>query len=172
MPVSRNELERSRERDRRAVYVGAAVTAAVTPLLFVLPELVAPRVEVFKIWYHDLTGTWLRSENPFTTVRLFGGCIGGAAAGWMTSGRGSGAVTGMKAAVYGLVLAYIVSVVVNVVYWPIVVGAFPPPIYIIVVLPFIYAIPLFGSHLIGGTVAGAIADRLGASSLAVTDDKA
>jgi hypothetical protein len=161
MSVSQEDLVRSKERDRKAVYLGSLVTAVVTPLLFALPELLLPYAEPFKLWYHDLTGTWIRAENPFTLLRFGGGCLGAAVAGWAVSDRGSGTVNGMKAAVYGLAIGYLLSVAFNLIVWPLVLGDGLPPVYSIVVVPFIWAIPLTGTHLVSGLLVGAMAGRIG-----------
>lgn len=140
------------------MYVGTAVTGVATVLLFVLPDLVP--VDAIGQWYFEQTGSIVRG-NPFTPLRLGGGLVGGAVAGWLTSDLGSGAVTGVKAAVYGLVVAYLLAVGYFALYGFVVTGVFPPPALTILSIPLIYGVPLFGTHLIGGAAAGWVADRLG-----------
>lgn len=158
MSVDTATIRTARDADRRAVRVGTAVTAVATLLLFVLPDLLP--VDAVSRWYFERTGTVV-GGNPFTPLRLCGGLLGGAACGRLTSDLGSGAVTGAKAALYGLVVAYLAVVGFYTVYGVAVVGAFPPPVLTILSVPLIYALPLFGTHLIGGAAAGFAADRLG-----------
>lgn len=157
MTVDRTTIRDAQEQDRRAVYVGTTVTGVATLVLFVLPDLLP--VDAFVQWYFEQTGEVLRG-NPFTPLRLFGGLVGGTVAGWLTSDLGSGAVTGMKAALYGLGVAYFLAIVYFVVYAIVVAGVFPPPIMAILSLPLIYALPMFGTHLVGGAVTGFAVDRM------------
>ena len=146
----------ARHRDRRAVHVGTAVTGIATLALFVLPDLLP--VEAIRLWYFELTGEVVRG-NPFTVLRFGGGLVGGAAAGVLTSDLGVGAVAGMKAALYGLVVAYLLAIAYYVLYAIAVANVFPPPLLTTASIPLIYALPLFGVHLIGGAVTGFLAHR-------------
>ncbi|WP_207592895.1 hypothetical protein [Halomontanus rarus] len=157
MTDGESEIRAALERDRRAVYTGTIVTAVATVGLFVAPDLVA--VDELKRTIYETTGVWLAAENPFTVVRLFGGVTGAAVAGWLTSDLGSGTITGTKAAVYGLGLAYLLTIAFSILYWPLVAGVFPPPLFSAVVVPAINAIPMFGTYLVGGLLAGIVADR-------------
>lgn len=156
MTVDGEAIRTAQREDRRAVYVGTAVTGVATVVLFVLPDLLP--VDAVSSWYFELTGSVVRG-NPFTPLRLCGGLAGGAVAGWLTSDLGSGAVTGVKAALYGLVVAYALAVS----YFAlsaIVVAGVLPPVLAILSIPLIYGVPLFGTHLFGGAVAGLVAYRL------------
>lgn len=155
MPVDTSTLRESRERDRRAVYVGTVVTTIATLVLFVLPKHLP--VQAFLDWYAEVAGTRMYG-NPFLPLRLLGGVIGGAVAGWRTSDFGEGLVTGVKAALFGLIVAYILAIVAYILY-SVAVGA-ALALIPIMTIGFVYAIPLFGSHLIGGAVAGLLAQRL------------
>jgi hypothetical protein len=155
MSIDATVIRESNERDRRAVYVGTAATAAATLFFFVLPDLLP--VQGFRRWYFYLTGDVVRG-NPFVPLRLCGGLVGGAVAGWLTSDFGSGAVTGVKAAVAGLLVAYLVAVAYFVVY-SVAIGVFPPTMMVILTIPLIYAVPLFSAHLVGGLVTGSLAAR-------------
>ncbi|MCU4742586.1 hypothetical protein OB955_21680 [Halobacteria archaeon AArc-m2/3/4] len=152
------KLRAALERDRSAVYAGTLVTAVATVALFVAPDLVA--VDDLKQTIYETTGVWLAAENPFTVVRLFGGVPGAIVAGWLTSELGSGTVTGTKAAMYGLGLAYLLAVGFSILYWPLVGGIFPPPLFSVIVVPAINAIPMFGTYLVGGLLAGVVADSV------------
>lgn len=158
MTVDAGTIRSAQRRDRRAVQVGTVVTTIATLALFVLPDLLP--VDVISQWYFELTGRVLRG-NPFMPLRLSGGVVGGIVVGRLTSDLGSGMVTGMKAALYGLLVAYVVVVASYLLYGIAVTGVFPPPLLAILSVPLIYGIPLFGAHLIGGAAAGLLADRLG-----------
>lgn len=131
--------------DKQAVYLGTVVTAVGTVLFFVLPEIVTRTTQV---------------EVPLLTyLRWWGGTVGGAVAGWRTSDQSAGFVTGLKAAVYGLLLAYLLSIVLYYLYGAIVIGVFPVSGLPLVAVMFYYAIPLLFAHLAGGVVAGWAAQR-------------
>ena len=100
MSVNRTLVGEAQKRDRRAVYAGTLVTGVSTLFLFVLPDLLP--VDAFGRWYLDLTGAVVQG-NPFTSLRFCGGLVGGAVGGWLVSDLGSGAIIGLKAALYGLV---------------------------------------------------------------------
>lgn len=147
------EITRSIERDRRAVYAGAIVTTAVTPLLFALPDLLLPVVVEFRQFYFDRTGTWLR-ENPLRLFRLLGGVIGGIVAGWLSSEYGSGTLVGGKAALYGLVVAYLVTIAYYLVHWWLKFGVVA--IMEATISPAIQGVLLFPAYLLGGIAAGGL----------------
>jgi len=134
------------ERDRRAVTVGMAVTTVATIAFFLAPEIV------------DAVTT--TRSLPVDLLRWWGGVTGGGVAGWLTSEQGSGAVTGLKAAIYGLFIAYAVAVVLYVGYGA-AVGVFPPPGLALVAVLLYYLIPLLLTHLFGGLIAGAALHRIG-----------
>lgn len=157
MTVSEEELRRRLVQDRRAVAVGTAVTVVATLTFFLLPDVLP--AEAFKNWFAERTGTWLMAENPFTPIRLVGGAIGGGVAGWLTSNYGSGAMAGTKAAMYGLGVAYLLTVGFFLVYWS-VNGSFPPPVIVAFTLPALNAFPLFITHLVGGILAGALVNSI------------
>lgn len=146
MDATIDERMASLQRDRRAVFVGIAVTAVATLGLFVLPEALARMFETESV--------------PVTYVRWWGGVVGGAVAGWLTSEDGSGFVTGTKAAMYGLGVAYVGAIVLFFLYGAIVFGVFPPPGLALVAVLLYYAIPLLIVHLFGGLLAGAGAKRI------------
>jgi len=156
MSIDESMIRESHERDRRAVYVGTAVTAVATLVFFVLPDYFP--VEGFRRWYFGLTGTVLRG-NPLVPLRLCSGLVGGAVAGWLTSDLGSGAVTELKAALFGLVAAYLFAVAYFLVY-SLSIGVFPPTMMVILMVPLIYGVPLFGAHPVGGALGGVLADRV------------
>ncbi|MFP8890720.1 hypothetical protein ACLI4U_13250 [Natrialbaceae archaeon A-CW2] len=133
---------RSQERDRKAVIVGMIVTSISTILFFVLPEAFA--------------GT----TTSLMYLQWFGGVVGGSVAGYLTSNHGSGFVTGTKAAVYGLGLAYLGAIVLYFLYSAVVMGVLLPPGLAIVAVLLYYAIPLLFSHLFGGLIAGGMVHRI------------
>ena len=154
------DVRMEEERDRRAVYLGTAVTAIATLVLFVVPDLIP--VEAIRRWTYQQTGRWPLGTrgNPFSWLRLCGGLFGGAVAGWLTSEYGSPTYSGLKAAVFGLGLAYLIVVGFYVFYWPVLRGVFPPPMFEIMVVPIIHSILLFPAHIAGGPLAGAIASEV------------
>jgi hypothetical protein len=157
MTVDRETYRAARRRNRQAVYAGSAVTAVSTLVLFVLPDLLP--VAAITDWYFGLTGEVIHG-NPFGPLRLFGGVVGGFVAGWLTPELGSGLVAGLKAGLYGLVGAYLLAVLFYTGY-SVVVGSFPPPLLTITSVPLIYGIPMFGTHLVGGAIMGAVGARVG-----------
>ena len=147
-------------RDRRAVQIGAIVTAIATIVLFVIPELLLEEMDAFKLWYWEQTGRRIDRDNPLGPVRFLGGALGGAVAGYRTSALGSGGVNGAKAAVYGLaIMVVIVFVGLSGVYVYLGGPRHTPWIFNAVV-PTLYALLLAAPHLIGGALAGAAAYRL------------
>lgn len=157
MTVSEEELRRRLVQDRRAIVIGTAVTVVATLSFFLLADVLP--IELFKDWFEETTGIWLMAENPFTPLRFVGGVIGGGVAGWLTSNYGSGAVAGVKAAMYGLGMAYLLTVGFFLVYWSLD-GPFPPPVIVAFTLPFLNAFPLLVTHLVGGILAGTLGNSV------------
>ena len=133
------------ERDRRAVTVGTVVTTVATIAFFLAPEVV------------DAVAT--TRSLPVDLLRWWGGATGGGVAGWLASEQGSGLIIGMKAAIYGLFIAYAVAVVLYLGYGA-AVGVFPPPGLALVAVLLYYLIPLLLTHLLGGLIAGTALHRV------------
>lgn len=133
------------ERDRRALIVGTAVTAVATIAFFLASE-VADAVVTDTI--------------PVDLLRWWGGVVGGGVAGWLTSESGSGTIVGLKAALYGLGIAYVAAVVLYFAYGA-AVGTFPPPGLALVAVLLYYLLPLLATHLFGGLIAGTVLHRIG-----------
>lgn len=158
MTISQADLQRNNRQDDRALYVGTAVTAVATVVLFVAPT--ALPVEELKLWVYETSGVWVAGENPLVSLRFLGGVVGGAVTGWLTPELGSGSLNGTKAALYGLGLVYCLFVVLFTAYQLLVVGRVPPPIVATAAAPAVYAIPMFFVYLVGGLFAGLLADAL------------
>ena len=137
-------LQQSRNRDRFAVRIGTVVTVVFTPLLFFLPSIVA--VPAWTQW--------------------MGGVLGGIVAGGLTSERGNGAITGVKATGYGLLWTFALVVSTLIVYWMAIVGQVPPPIEQIFFVPLMPILGLFPAYLVSGILFGWGAAQV--RSLAVT----
>lgn len=139
-------------RDKKPIYVGAGATLVVTGMFLALPY-VLPVAEIRTlIW--EWTGE-LPSENPFTVLVIFGGVIGGCVAGYLTARKWDSNMTnGVYAALYGIVWLYVLYVMANAVYWIIIVGTSPIPVYNVVVFPLVYLLPLLVIHFFGGMVGG------------------
>lgn len=163
MTVSEEELRRRLARDRKAILLGTAVTAVATLTVFLLPDVLP--VEAFKQWFEATTGRWIMAKNPFTPLRLIGGLIGGGVAGWLTSEYGSAAIIGAKAALYGLIAAYLLTVGFFLAQWSLQ-GAFPPPVIFAFTFPALNGLPLLVTHLVGGPLAGIIGNAV--SSIRLT----
>lgn len=143
----------------RAVIAGGVVTAVSTCVLFVTTVLVPS--EWLKLLVFERLGVWW-SGNPFAQLRYLGGIPGGLVAGyiardhWGKDEWGTAMSHGAYAALLGLGLLYTTFVVYNVVRSVLVVEVFPPPLYIITVVPLIYAIPLAPAYVIEALVAALI----------------
>lgn len=152
--------------NRKAILVSAAVTAFTTGVLFSLPVMI-PLPE-FKLFLYETTGI-VSFGNPFMQLRLLGGIPGGFIGGYFARdhfGNATRAIS-MKVGVYGVMLALLfvwgVFVLYNVANTIFIYGIFPPPIYDIVVLPVLLALPLVPTYLIEGIVFGVVGN--GANSL-------
>jgi len=126
--------------DRAAVGIGTAATALATLGFFSLPELVG--------------SSSVSTGIPIEHLRWFGGAVGALVAGTLAPDHGSGIVTGTKAAVYGLGVAYLLAIALYFGYAGVIAGTFPPPGLAIVAVLLYYAIPLAITHLSGGIVLG------------------
>lgn len=141
------------------VRIGIVVTAVTTGVLFVIP-FAAPMGPMRRTVF-DATGDWWMG-NPLKNLRLLGGVLGGFVAGYLTrwSEKRSaiagiqGAVNGVKAALLGLTALYLLYVTAHMAYVSLVLGQFPPPVYLIVIVPLVFALPLAAMYLFGGLVGG------------------
>jgi hypothetical protein len=147
------------DTNRKAILASAAVTAFSTGALFSLP-VVIPLTEV-KLFLYETTGM-VSFGNPFTQLRLLGGIPGGFIGGYFARDHFGDATwaASMKVGTYGVLLAllfiWVVFVLYNLARATIVYGVFPPPIYDIVVLPILLALPLVPTYLIEGIVFGVV----------------
>lgn len=150
----------------RPVRVGIVVTAIVTGILFVLP-FVAPLGSIKRTMF-DVTSNWWVG-NPLKNLRLLGGVLGGFVAGYLTYWTETrtaitgiqGAVNGIKAALLGLAALYLVYVITHLTYVTVVLRQFPPPVYLIAVVPLVFALPLAAMYLFGGLFGGLIGNFVG-----------
>lgn len=144
-------------RDRRPVVAGAVATLAFTGAFFVLPA-VAP-VSALRRAAFETSGAII-TGNPLLNLRLFGGFAGGLVAGYVSGGRWTlGARNGALAGVYGLAALYLLYVAYSIAD-AIAAGAFPPPIYVIVVVPAVFLLPLLAIYLVSGGIGGALSGAL------------
>ena len=149
------------------VRTGIVVTAVFTGILFLIP-FVAPLGSIKRTMF-DATSNWWMG-NPLKNLRLLGGVFGGFVAGYLTHLSDTrsaltgiqGAVNGIKAAVLGLAALYLTYVVVHLSYATFVLGQVPPPVYLIVVVPLVFGLPLAGMHLLGGLLGGFAGNMAGA----------
>ena len=135
-----DERVASLKRDRWAVYIGTAITTISILIFFVSPEVLTRITEL--------------NTAPLAHLRWWGGFTGGVITGWFTSEHGSGLLTGTKASLYGLVMAYFAAIVLYFLYGALVVGVFPPPGLALIAVLLYYAIPLAFAHFFGGLIGG------------------
>jgi hypothetical protein len=146
-------------RDNRPAVVGGVVVVISTCALFVLSVFV-PSGEI-KLFVFKQTNTWLFGD-PATPLRYLGGIPGGFVAGYLARdywGRdewGAAMKAGVYAALFGLGAIYVGLVTYNLVRSVMVAGMFPPPLYIIAVVPLIFGIPLIFVYTVEALLAAAI----------------
>lgn len=146
-------------RNNRPIIIGALVTAISTGLLFVFPILV-PFNEL-KTFIFEQTNVWW-SGNPSAQLPYLGAIPGGLITGylakdyWGNDEWGTAMKYGVYAALSGLGLIYVAFVVYNMVQSMLVSGMFPPPLYLITVIPLIYGIPLVLVYVIEALFAAII----------------
>lgn len=132
--------------NRRAVLVGAAVTAVTTAVLFVLPDLL-PMEAMRRAWW-ERTGDWVFG-NPFRNLRFLGGLPGGLVAGYLTRNEinerspawGVCFRNGLLAGFGGVAALYLAYVGYQLVRTSVLMGVFPPPVYLIAVVPLVLLLP-------------------------------
>ena len=161
----REQLRQQRKKwdrqNRRAIYVGTVVTGVATPFFFVLPDLLP--AEALRWWIYDEVGVLLGGPgaNPFDVLRVFGTILGPAVAGWLTAEQGSAMITGLKAAVYGLLLGWCLGIGLLAIGSLVLYGlVFPPPILEVTVVPLVYAVILLPFYIVLGAIAGGLASLL------------
>lgn len=146
-------------RYNQAVVAGGFVTAISTCVLFVSTVLIPS--DWLKILIFEQMGLWW-SGNPFAQLRFLGGIPGGFVAGyiardhWGKDEWGAAMKYGVYAVLFGLGLLYVAFIVYNVVRSVLTVGVFPPPLYIIIVVPLIYAIPLTPAYVVEALAAAIV----------------
>jgi len=151
------------DRKRLSVVAGGCVTAVSTGVLLALPFLVP--LEVVKHFVFAQTNEWW-TGNPFTQLRLFGGIPGGIVAGyiarnhWGENERGIAMTYGLYAVLFGLAVVYAAFVAYSVGRSILVSGTFPPPVYVITVVPIVYALPLVPVYVVGGVLAAVVGNSL------------
>lgn len=144
-------------RNQRAVFLGGAATMVATVLLFVGP-LLLPMGDINAVLF-QYTGRWM-THNPLLQLRIFGGLVGGFIAGYLARDElgynnwGFSAQSGLYAGLLGAMLSYLIYVGVNFIGAVFFAGMFPPPFYILLVVPGIYALPLFPAYALEGVLAG------------------
>ena len=144
---------------KRSIIVGGLVTAISTCLLFIFSVVVSS--DEIKLLVFEQTNVWW-SGNPFAQLRYVGGIPGGLVAGyisrdyWGNDEWGTAMKDGMYAALVGLGLIYVAFVVYNVIRSTLASGVFPPPLYLIIVVPLIYGIPLVPAYVIEALFAAII----------------
>jgi hypothetical protein len=143
--------------NRKGILVGGVITATATSLLFLLPTFVS--IEEFKLLVYRSTGEWMFGD-PFAQLRLLGGIPGGLVAGYLARDhfgnvkRGNSMKISIYATLSGLLLLLVAFALFNIYSAIVIRGIFPPPIYLIVVVPLIVTAPLFPAYLIEGLVFG------------------
>lgn len=149
--------------NRRAVLAGGVVTTLTTVFLFILPVLL-PMQNINERLFEQ-TGMWW-TRNPLLQLRLFGGLIGGFVAGYLARDEfghnnwSFSVQSGLYAGLMGAVLSYLLYVGINFFTAMVFTGIFPPPVYIILVVPAIYALPLFPAYMLEGMIAGVIGNAV------------
>lgn len=142
----------------RAVVVGGFVTAIATCVLFV-STLFVPSEWLKMLVFERLDVWW--SGDPFEQLRYLGGIPGGLVAGyiardhWGKDEWGAAMSHGVYAALLGLGFLYVAFVTYNVAR-SVLVAEMIPPLYVITVVPLIYAIPLAPAYVIEGLVAALV----------------
>lgn len=137
--------------DRLPIVAGAVTTLVATAVFFVIPALIA--VSELRQVAFELSGDVI-TGNPLLNLRLFGGLAGGFVAGYTTGSRWVlNARNGVLAVVYGLLTLYVLFAAYNVVNAALA-GVFPPPIFVIAVVPAVYLLPLLAVFLVSGFVGG------------------
>ena len=145
--------------NRRAVLLGGVATTFATILLFVVPVLL-PMQNINETLFEQ-TGTWW-TRNPLLQLRLFGGFVGGFVAGYFARDEFNhnnwsfSVQSGLYAGLVGALLSYLLYVGINFLTATVFAGMFPPPVYVILVVPAIYALPLFPAYALEGMIAGVI----------------
>lgn len=146
-------------RDNLPAVVGGVVTVVSTCVLFVVSAFV-PSDEI-KLFVFAQTNTWWFGD-PATQLRYLGGIPGGFVAGYLARdywGRdewGAAMKTGVYAALLGLGSIYVGFVTYNLLKSVMVAGMFPPPFYVIAVVPLLFGIPLIFVYTIEALLAAII----------------
>jgi hypothetical protein len=163
--VVRRRLPGANVRNKVPVAAGTVVTAVLTVLLVVLPEVV-PTYPI-KSAVYDLTGDWWWG-NPFRQLRVLGGIGGGVVAGFLASDRfdrhtwSVSVVSGIYAGGLGVVLTYVLYLAGVLGYAVLDAGGVPPlgTVVSFLVVPLAFALPLLWIYLMGGALGGVIGNAL------------
>ncbi|MFC4986685.1 hypothetical protein [Saliphagus infecundisoli] len=105
---------------------------------------------------------WWWSGDPFVQLRFLGGLPGGFVAGYLARdhwGRdewGAAMKYGVYAVLFGLALLFAAFVLYNIVRSLLTAGMILPPLYLITVVPLVYAIPLAPAYVVEALVAAII----------------
>lgn len=162
-------IQHSKQRNRTALVVGAAMTLVATVFLFVLPEVIP--IQRLKLLVLETTNEWFYG-NPFRQLRFLGPAVGGFVAGylavdingyhtWLTSMKyGAFAATAGVGVIYVVYAGYIAVRYVSAIATDPAIGASIPHVLDIVMVPLFFTLPLFIFALFEGLVAGGAGNGL------------
>lgn len=142
-----------------AVIAGGFMTAISTCVLFISTVLIPS--DWLKIFIFEQVGFWW-SGNPLVQLRFLGGIPGGFVAGYLARDHwgkdewGAAMKYGVYAVLFGLALLFAAFVLYNIIRSLLTAGMILPPLYIITVVPLIYAIPLAPAYVVEALVAAII----------------
>ena len=145
------------DQNKRAIVIGGIVTAVLTATLFFLPSIL-PLTRIKMVVFNYTNHWWF--GNPFIQLRFFGGVAGGLIAGYLSrpvsiaDRVGTSMKTGTYANVLGISILYFLYIAYNFANSIFVAGVFPPPFYLILVIPLLLSLPLIPLYLLEGILLG------------------